>query len=490
MKKIYVIFLVFCFASNSIALAQQKTPVKKATPTKIKPPKKLVVPPPIVDKPTKVVEAPPPPSMGMGMVMAPMESNETRNFNKNKVCQDCDTLVLKTDKPSIIIYDVKWMANSESKTFREQPTEKDLTNDYFELGGLNKREWDELRKNFPESDFSYHYVYRNTFIKTPNQKQQTVNLLDRTDRHEGFLYWSGKVNDSTINRKTMSRLTELIASSRNEKKTSSYATAFEKDSISIAKFQVSKDPSANLAGNMNKLIQDEVFEEKILPLHLFNFEKVKKVMLQPATDPTKKVSFVFNNHGQLVKFKERSDSTIISYKDGLPSSAVSRYNNMNFYYRGDTVIIKKKNDIYIYKLVDKMFFEVKRFDIEQKNYNEMTLNDGSEIKLSKGDKFCVTKYIDARDIVVKDCYSNTNWQLPLNILHSSSVGNRNNKAERRYFLNEEKNVMVEDANNYKSTKVEYVLADGKPANLKISVKRGEEEYRDGNKLIVSYEYFK
>ena len=490
MKKTYLLLLFFCLSVANVALAQQKTPVKKSNPPKIKPPKIYnVPPPPPVPKQTEVKTVnPPTPDVSYGPTI--MADPSVSKFEKSMICQDCDTLTLDANKPNIVIYDVKWMADRQSRTFRKQPTEKDLTNNYFALQGLGKREWEELRKNFPEGDFSYHYVYRSTLITIPNKKQ-ILSLLDRGERHEGFLYWSGKENDSIVSKKDMARLTETVASARGEKKTSSYYANFAKDSIAVVKFQQTKNPSPNFAGNMNVLLQQEIFDETILPVQFFNFDKVSKITIQSAKEANKQVVFKLNNKGQFVQLKERSDSTVITYKDNLPYQAIDRYKNtINFCYQGDTVIIKEKQYLKVNKMVDRMFFEVKRFNISKENYANMTLNNGADIKLSKNSNFCVTEYQDERDLALKTCYSNTNWELPLTLTNTRSYENESNKSEITYKLNDEKNLVLEEINSRKSTKLEYVITNGKPISIKSFSKRDNDEYGEAYVLNIIYEYFK
>ena len=493
MKKVYLLLFLFCCAATNISIAQQKPVVKKPTvkkpvPFKAKPPK-IYVPPPV--KQTEIVIDGPPfaPSKSYGPTI--MEDPSTSRFNKNSICTDCDTLRLEVDKPTIVIYDVKWMADSQSKTYRKQPTENDLTQDYFALSGINKREWDELRKNFPEGDFIYHHVYRNTFITTPNKKNQTLSLLDRQKRHEGFMYWSGKENDSTLNKKSMTRLTEAVANARGEQKISSYYSSFAKDSTNIEQLQQTKNPSINFVANMNTLLQKEIFDEMILPIHLFNMEKVSKITIQSVKEENKLIIFKLNGKGQLIQLVEGGDSTTITYKDNLPSQAIDRYKNpIKFYYQGDSVIIKEKNYLKVSKLVDKMFFGIKTYNIEKENYANMTLDNDFEIKLSKNSNFCINEFADARDFASKTCYSNTTWQLPLVITSSNSQGSRNNKSELTYKLNEANNLVLENVNEYKSNKREYVIANGKPTSIKSFGKRDGEEYGEPYVLNISYEYFK
>ncbi|RZK21471.1 MAG: hypothetical protein EOO86_00905 [Pedobacter sp.] len=188
-KNIKKILLIITAVLMLGTVSAQKKVVKK---TPVKPVKKYVGPPPPVIKPIEkivTIEA-----MGSNYGASPMisVSPQEAKYEREKICTDCDTLVLETGKPHIVIYDVKWMSDRESRTYRKQPTEDDLNKDYYGMRGLVKREWDELQSNFPASDINYHHVYRNTYVKVPNIAKQDLSLLDRQERHEGFLYWNGK----------------------------------------------------------------------------------------------------------------------------------------------------------------------------------------------------------------------------------------------------------------------------------------------------------
>ena len=142
-------------------------------------------------------------------------------------------MFLEAGKPHIVVYDIKYMSDSENKKYLPQPTENEFQNSYYGFGELVKREWDKLCRNFSENDVMHHQVYRNTFIKIQNSTQETINLLDRQDRHEGYLYWSGKPSDKIFNDKKMVLTTEKISKIRDDGKTSLYYQAFKQDSLMV-----------------------------------------------------------------------------------------------------------------------------------------------------------------------------------------------------------------------------------------------------------------
>jgi len=120
----------------------------------------------------------------------------------------------------------------------------------------------------------------------------------------------------------------------------------------------------------------------------------------------------------------------------------------------------------------------------------MTLDNDFEVKLSKNSNLCINEYADVRDFASKTCYSNTTWQLPLVITSSKYQGSRDYKSELTYKINEANNLVLEDVNEYKSSKREYVIADGKPISIKSFSKRGSEDYGEPYVLNITYEYFK
>lgn len=490
------IFLVLILLGYAQTAPTKKTPLQKPAVTKAKPvaPKKPIIKfkPPIIKKDHYVYDAPPPRySEGVSISTPPMvmESAEATKYRKERICSTCDTLKLEPNVRHIIIYDVKWMSNSESRTYFDQPTQSDLSNDHYALSGLDKREWDELQRNFPETEYKYHYIFRNTIIETPNAKKQTLNLLDRQERHEGFLYWSGNENDSTVNQTKMARLTELIAQKVGEKKISSYYEKFKKDSLAVELYQRSFNPSEKLKENMNLLLQKELFGETVIPFQFITLNAVSKITVQSVLQADKKITFNLNRDAQITKiFDGRRDSTVITYKNNLPDVAVRQSQTFKFYYQGDKVIMKEKNYVSVFKLVGKVFFDVERYRIEAKDYEDMLIKQGNS-------KLINEKCLEETDELTQNftgsaCYNNTAWQLPVSIVNKGMLYKKVIETTTSYTKNDSNTIVVETINPYRSRKFEYIIHDTKFTALNSFSKKEGKEYGEPYVLEISYEYFK
>ncbi|TDG36454.1 hypothetical protein EZJ43_08015 [Pedobacter changchengzhani] len=477
MKKILFFIFMICLGLTINVDAQKIKPIKKA------PPKIKIVAP---------EEAPLPPPPPKKLLANPiiMESQEATNFRKQRFCSDCDTLILAPEKKHILIYDVKWMANSEAQTYKKQPTESDLKKDYYALKEENKREWDELQQNFSPQEYIYHYIYRNTYIEIPNKQHQILNLLDRKVRHEGFLFWTGKELDSIITRKNMSLLTEVVSEQTGQHKKSSYYKKFVTDSLTIVNLQKTSNPSANLSANMNTILMREAFGSNILPLQFFNLSKVSKVTLSAKTKGGDMLVLNLNKNGQLTEVIDKHNGIVITYKDNLPILAKSPAKTLNFYYRNDTLIIKGENYLKVNKLIGNVFFNVKNFRTEERDYSNLTLEDGLEIQLTNdGGNTCLSQANTSEGSATKQCYSNTRWQLPLTITNVSA-GERYDFTSTASYSENDNILVVEDLNKAKSTKIQYGLVDGKPTTITSAFKRGEAEYSEPFLVNVNYEYYK
>ncbi len=503
MRNRLLIILLFCFGMTCTINAQQKKPVKKATPKTEKSPKKLPPPPPPPPRPIPPPRRqvpPPPPKMSelegknpSQEAMSPMimESSESAKFRREKICTDCDTLKIEKNKKHIIIYDVYTRVDYDSRAYRKQPTQADLDKGNYMLKGVKKREWDELRKNFSPKDYTYHHVYRNTYIQVENDKKQVLNLLDRSNSELGFVYWSGKPAEDIFENKRMALLTEFLSSKIGLNKKSAYYSQFVKDSLAIEHFQKPGIPSSMIAENINTSLIDKIFGEPVFPTQFFNLKKVETMNMQSAAaGQNKKISLRFDKIGHLTKVIERNDTTVISYKNGLPSTIKERNNDMELLYRGDTLVVKEQNYLTIYKLINKTFFEIRKYNIGKADYDRVLLSGAfANSVVEKTGSVCSKKEEIDGERIIEECYSNTDWKLPLTIQYKSYVAGRNSKNET-VFRKEGNALVVENINEYKSIKVEYGLVEGKPASIKSSFKRGGDDYSEPFELKVSYTYFK
>jgi hypothetical protein len=476
MKKIIplIITLVLC---SGTTIAQKKT-TKKPTKTT----KKFEVP-----KVKKTIEVFTPPSdvdyKYPSVSISPQESQ----FEKDVICSTCDTLVLEAGKPHIIVYDVKWMARRESRSFEKQPTEADLKNQYFALKDLHKREWDELHKNYSEADVNYHHIYRNTFIKIPNKQNETLSLLNREKRHEGFLYWSGNTSDAILESQRLALSTEQIAKIRGENKISSYYEAFKKDSLKIENFKKTTSATIDLQQHLNAFLLDELFDDFIFPVQFMDLKKVHKMYFESKGE--KILSFTFNTNGQLTEFdKIDRGKYSINYQNNLPTTI---FNNSvlyrSLYCQDDKVILTSKQSLQVFQLVGKVFFDIDRYAIDKKDYENMEIASNIVRKISNDDgNTCEIRANNEETSSQTICYSNTQWQLPLTV--TNSYGRDSNSTI--YKINENNELQIESENPHKSIKFLYQLENGILKQFDILGKRGEADYKVYSSISVSYDYYK
>lgn len=479
-KKICLLLAVlFCVTTVS---AQKKTEKKSKPKTAVK----KISPPPKVKKDDEIIyldnipdyrDAPPP-----MMYVSP----EQKKFDSERSCTTCDTLVLEAGKPHIVVYDVKHMSDSQNKTYREQPTENEFQNSYYSFSELVKREWNELCRNFSESDVIHHQVYRNTIIKIQNANQETINMLDRQDHHKGYLYWSGKPTDKIFNDKEMVLATEKISKIRGDGKTSSYYPDFVKDSLMVESKLKTTFANENVLRNINMLLLKEIIDDFMLPVQFLNIKNVKSITLNGGSDKT--VQFTFNTLGQLTGFKSRNDDEIkVNYVNNLPVSIIEEGRaDENLYFQNNTVTIKNSYDMETYELWGNLFIIKDRFVIDEKNYFNKDINPKTVYKIiSKNAETCEERtYSDPNDIITT-CYSNTLWQLPLTITEKFSEGERVFK----YYLNKDNKLIAEGSNEYKTERIIYTIENKILKSVQFYQKKNNES-KYGDEILVDYEFFK
>ena len=481
-----MLFMITALLVVGTAAAQKKTVKKKA----VKTVRKYFGPPPPIVK--DVVEAPPPPpslsdSKQPGYAAPPMimVSPQEAKFEKEKICTDCDTLVLEAGKPQIVIYDVKWMADRESRTYRSQPKAADLSTDYYSMRGLVKREWDELHQNFPESDVNYHHVYRNTFIKVANNDKQNLNLLDRQLRHEGFIYWSGKPEAEILQGNKMVKLTEQIGKAANVDKTSSYYASFKKDSLTVEKLMQTTRAAKDVEPNINAFLQQEILGEYIIPFQFINLKNVSSISLLP--NGKEKLTFKFNQMGQLTEYIDEGDEhLIIKYSSNLPQT-ISRDGKIKtrLFYQDDVIITKDDYRLETFKMVGRLFLESDRYSIEKADYEEMKINSGQTYKIAARNSQTCLDYSDG-DRNSSVCYSNNQFTLPLTMTESFG----GDSQTKTFTMSDSGELVVENINKYKSSKMVYQLENGIIKAFQSVQKRGDDSYSTPNEIKVLYTFFK
>jgi len=483
MKKVKQICLLLTVLFCVTTVSAQKKTVKKSKP---KTTVKKLPPPPKVKKDDEIIyldnipdyrDAPPP-----MMYVSP----EQKKFDSERICTTCDTLVLTAGKPHIVVYDVKHMSDSQNKTYREQPTENEFQNSYYSFSELVKREWNELCKNFSESEVMHHHVYRNTIIKIQNTNQETINMLDRQDHHKGYLYWSGKPADKIFNDKEMVLTTEKISKIRGDGKTSSYYPDFVKDSLVVERKMKTTFANENVLKNINMFLLKEIIDDFMLPVQFLNIKNVKSITLNGGLDKT--VQFTFNPLGQLTGFKSRNDKEIkVNYVNNLPVSIIEEGRaDKNLYFQNNTVTIKNSYDMETYELSGNLFLVKDRFVIDEKNYFNKDINPKTVYKIiSKNAETCEERIYTESNDRYTTCYSNNLWQLPLTITNEFPKGERVFK----YYLNEDNKLIAEGSNEYKTERIIYKIENKILKSVQFYQKKNNES-KYGDEILVDYEFFK
>lgn len=484
MRKLYFILIVLSGLAFT-AQAQKKKAIQAS------PKSKTIKPPPRIKK-QEVVTEQPPPANNASYYPSLMADPKQTQFDREKDCSDCDTLVLEPGKPHIILYDIKWMSNPDTRSYRPQPTAESLKYDYYAMQGLVKREWEELHHHYPEHEFIYHHIYRNTFIKIRNKANTSYNLLNRQEQHEGLLYWGGKAGDAPLLKKEMVKTTEAIAYARGVQKASSYYKSFRLDSLRVNALKQTRTASPGMRQAMNTYLSDKLFGETVLPLQLFDLKNVKSITLQSEKRKEKTIRLTFNEQQQLISSHESSDkeATRIEYaKDGLPLHLINEDNTVtNFYYHNDTLIVANDAMLHLYQLKGGVFFPIGYYNISTSDYNAMSLAGKGDFRLlEKAGESGVTGIEITSNSRSSTTYSNTTWQLPLNITENQD----GERSVTQLSSPDAHTLTIEAVSDYKSMLSEFKMKDGRPLQLSISIKRrGDEAYKNEGVQLFSYEYFK
>lgn len=477
-KKIILMSLLLAPVIN---LSAQQKALKKPVP---KPAVKKVPPPPKVMEPVvREVNV----SSGEGIYPTISISPQEAKYDRDKICTDCDTLILAPGKTHIVVYNVYWMGSRESRTYNKQPKESDPMHSRYALQGTAKREWDELQRNFPESEVSYHYVYRNTYIKVPNASNEILDLLDRQQRYEGLLYWSGKTTDKTFQQKKMVMLTEQLAPLRGEHKTSSYYPQFLEDSNRVVSLMQSGTADPGMSTAINPFLQRAIVEEYVLPFEYMKLDKVHKISW--TLNEKKPIVFEFNKAGQLVQFKEgEREIHIVNYKDGLPVSVTQDGKiTHTFAYDKDKVAVKENYYLETYQLVDKVFLKTGKFNISKEDYENKQLRGEVRYTIKKDkDEACESFSRTDSEDKGSYCYSNTRCTLPLTLTSTYN----HDKSVSTYTMNANNELVIERVLGYKTTKMVYKMENGLVRQMSYTKKRNNEDYSEPEVIDLKYEYFK
>lgn len=468
-------FILVSFTANA--------QIKKKTISKAKPPQnKYIKPKQIIQERTKHITED---EVSHIVVMDayPMVSDETQKYEDEKICKQCDTLILEAGAPHILLFNITSMNDfNYPNRYSDQPAMGDKRYTNFEFSELAKREWEELHKNYKKSEINYHHLYRNTYVKIENATQEIVNLLNRQDNHEGLIYWSGNANDIILHSNKLYLNTEKIADVREENKKSSYYQTFLKDSINIENLCKTTQVNEELKQQMNVILLKEIESDLNIPFPFMDLKKVYRIKLKLKED----LILTFNDKERLkeCEFGEKEKHTII-YQNNLPTTITEKGKvNTNFFYQDNKVTVKENSMLKVYQLEGKVLLRTLQYFIGKSNYEKIDLDCPVKWNI-KTENGATCEYMTRTDgnETLKNCYSNNQWKLPLTIDHGES-------SETTYTMNENGELVIEFTNTYRSVKQIYEMENGIIKHFKYFKKKENEDFKELISTPVEYEYYK
>jgi hypothetical protein len=443
----------------------------------------------------------------------------------NRICTSCDTIVLKTGKPTILLYNIRRFYSLADEVYRVmQLKETDLTtsdeNMRYQMSSspYAQREWNELKKHYPAAQFDYKYLFRPTYIKKHNNAIEDINLLNLNEQHEGIIYWSGKPKDKLMNINTMHKITEIVAAQRREKFRSAYVVKYEKDSAQVARYKTIFRPAKITAVQATNLAFELAYTDRFLPVQFFDFKGVKKVSIKIPHSSFKDVEIEFNAQGQWTDYRTTSNNVSLSYKDGAPFKMVSSaiQPQLEFHYSGDTVLVTDDQRIDEYLLKGEMLFKTKTYLKAEVNpiskdliiFNKSIVNEPnkgirlvSQLKELHEDLLGFLSTTANQEGVepVLIQVSKTKWELPISTeseFFNEGIG-KNDILIETYALNAEGLLVSEKTVGSSRQQVIFKLENGLPSR---SVTVGQKLSEAGKQTILesvpgtemmkfSYEYY-
>ncbi|RAJ31069.1 hypothetical protein [Pedobacter cryoconitis] len=426
----------------------------------------------------------------------------------NRICTSCDTIVLKAGKPTILLYNIRRFYSLADEVYRVmQLKEADLNADenlryQMTSSPYAKREWDELKKHYPENQFNYSYVYRPAYIKKQDNTIESVNLLNLNEQHEGLIYWSGKSKDKLLTSHNMHKFTEIIAAQRKEKFRSAYVVKYEQDSAQVARYKTIFKPTKATAVQATNLSFELAYTDRFLPMQFFDFKGVKKVNISIPHSNFKDEEIEFNAQGQWTNYRTTRNNVSLSYKDGAPFKMVSTaiQPQLEFHYSGDTVLVLNDQRIDQYLLAGEILFKTKTYLIAEVNpiskdliiYNKSIVNETNKgVRLVAQLKelhedvlgFLSTTANPEGAEPVLAYASKTKWELPVNIeseFFNESTG-RNDTLIETYALNAVGLLVSEKTVGPNRQRVIFKLENGLPSRC---VTVGQKLSEDGKQTVL------
>ncbi|MBB5638027.1 hypothetical protein HDE68_003953 [Pedobacter cryoconitis] len=244
--------------------------------------------------------------------------------------------------------------------------------------------------------------------------------------------------------------------------------------------QVKNDmPSKNVEKAMMYLAFDLATKDRyVFPIQFFKLKNVKKIVSDNPKDPDNEFSLEFNTKGQWISLETKGDNLRVKYMNDAPAGFTNNHGKMlDFYYSGDTAVVKIEHKIWQYRLVGQMFLDTESYPCEKGigsifHPSETSFNHK---KIRKTDKHqqIISEPADLKesDYLPRliTTYSHTSWNLPLSIDEDDyAYKDRNdigNVKRTKYFYDTEGNLVMDVSENGFTTNHVFKMKNGLPVTL-------------------------
>lgn len=347
-----------------------------------------------------------------------------------KHCSDCDTLTFKSGQPVIFFVYINEVSilpvNERSEQYRE---------------------WLEVKKAF--SDKKIKIIDLNTYSLIRLGKNNVLDYTNMYERYDEVLYWNGKDNVSPIPiKKPYSCVAERIAKLRNESYTSSYMPQYKSDSLFFFRLLQPAQPSVSMVENMRYHANQHDKTLTYLPYQFLNLENVKAINFGVDSLLSKKYARATFNQDQAIDSivtyanGEKYIDNLFTYKNGLLKSNTQSGKD-KIVYRGDTIINYKEHygvyTLSIEVLKGKLFVPFAYYTLDS---NEKTFTSSVNTITEQGKAITITE----GNFSTK--YSNTRWELPLEITTTDLKSKQSSTIKyQRHITSNTDNIIVESNND-------------------------------------------
>ncbi|MBB6270973.1 hypothetical protein HDF26_001400 [Pedobacter cryoconitis] len=238
-------------------------------------------------------------------------------------------------------------------------------------------------------------------------------------------------------------------------------------------------PSKNVEKAMMYLAFDLATKDRcIFPMQFFKLNNVKRIVSHNPEDPDNEFILEFNTKGQWISLETKGDNLRVKYINNAPVDFTNNQGKMlDFYYSGDTAVVKIEEKIWQYTLVGQMFLDTKSYPYEK---GMVSIFQPSEISFNhkKIRKTGINQQIISEPADLKEndylprlitTYSHTSWDLPLSIAENDyAYKDRNdigNVKRTKYFDDTQGNLVMDVSENGFTTNHVFKMKNGLPVTL-------------------------